>query len=116
MGERKQIRVFIDEDQWADFKNEVTYREDNSAVLKRLLAELLQLRALVGKMNAADVAQIHLVLPELAKIHDNPLIAVGMCLGSVRQGTVPPKMPLPPPPVLAAKAVEDDFIDNSDKY
>lgn len=119
MTTRKQIRVFVDDDQWQQFKDEVAYREDNSDTFNRLLTELLKLRALVGDMEVAEVAQIHHILPELAQIHANPLVAVGICLGSVQQEGIPPKgrsTSLKPLSQVNPTTQDDDFIDNADEY
>ncbi|MEM9803842.1 MAG: hypothetical protein AAF959_01065 [Cyanobacteria bacterium P01_D01_bin.56] len=119
MTTRKQIRVFVDDEQWQQFKDEVAYREDNSDTVNRLLTELLKLRTLVGGMEPTEVAQIRYILPELAQIHDNPLVAVGICLGCARQSTSAQapvdKLDYAITP-LAPEFAADDFVDNGEEY
>ncbi|EKU97046.1 hypothetical protein Lepto7375DRAFT_1087 [Leptolyngbya sp. PCC 7375] len=110
MGDRKQIRVYVDIDQWAALKPDTP--ETDTDTLKRLLAELEQLRSLVGQLADQDVVQLSTMVATLSDIHFNPLIALGMCLERYRQTEVQPSGHTS----RSAVATPNDFIDNSGEF
>ena len=113
MGDRKQIRVYVDVDQWTTLKPDTP--ENDTDTLKRLLAELEQLRSLVGQLADQDVVQLSTLVATLSNIHANPLIALGMCLERYRQTDVQPVQSsgYTSQPAIATP---DDFIDNSGEF
>jgi hypothetical protein len=114
MSDRKQIRVYVDVDQWTTLKPDTP--ENDTDTLKRLLAELEQLRSLVGQFANQDVVQLSTLVATLSDIHANPLIALGMCLERYRQTEVQPGPQSSGYKSLSAIAIPDDFIDNSGEF
>ena len=114
MGDRKQIRVYVDVDQWTALKPDTP--ENDTDTLKRLLAELEQLRSLVGQLADQDVEQLSTMVATLSDIHSNPLIALGMCLERYRQTEFQPVLQSSDHKSRSAIATPDDFIDNSGEF
>ena len=114
MGDRKQIRVYVDADQWTALKPDTP--ENDTDTLKRLLTELDQLRSLVGQLADQDVEQLSTMVATLSDIHSNSLIALGMCLERYQQTESQPVPRSIGHPSRAAIATPDDFIDNSGEF
>ncbi|MEA5463617.1 hypothetical protein [Leptothoe sp. PORK10 BA2] len=116
MGDRKQIRVYVDVDQWTALKPDDSTLETDTDTLKRLLAELAQLRSLVGQLADQDVVQLSTMVAILSDIHANPLIALGMCLERYRQTEVQPVLQSSGHKSRAVIATPDNFVDNSGDF
>ena len=114
MGDRKQIRVYVDVDQWTTLKPDTP--ENDTDTLKRLLAELEQLRSLVGQLADQDVVQLSTLVATLSDIHSNPLIALGMCLERYRQTEFQPVSQSSSHTSQSAIVTPDDFVDNSGDF
>ncbi|NEZ68351.1 hypothetical protein D0962_37460 [Leptolyngbyaceae cyanobacterium CCMR0082] len=114
MGDRKQIRVYVNVNQWTTLKPDTP--ENDTDTLKRLLAELEQLRSLVGQLADQDVEQLSTMVATLSDIHSNPLIALGMCLERYRQTEFPPVLQSSGYTSRSTIATPNDFIDNSGEF
>lgn len=111
MSPRKQIRVYVDVDQWTALKAD--HDQTDTDTLKQLLAELGQLRSAMGQLANQDIGQLNTMVIALSKIHANPLIALGMCLERYRQielGQVLQANEERSPPAV------EKFIDNSGDF
>ncbi|MFG6100494.1 hypothetical protein SPB21_34975 [Leptothoe sp. ISB3NOV94-8A] len=114
MSDRKQIRVYVDADQWTTLKPDTP--ENDTDTLKRLLTELEQLRSLVGQLADQDVEQLSTMVATLSDIHSNPLIALGMCLERYRQTEFQPVLQSSDHKSRSAIATPDNFFDNSEEF
>lgn len=116
MNTRKQIRVYVDVDHWTALKSDDDTPETDTATLKRLLAELEQLREVVGQLADQDIGQLSTVIETLAEVHSNPLIALGICLERYRQTEREPMLQSSNGKSQFTQGLTDDFIDNSGDF
>ena len=114
--EQKQIRVYVDVDQWSILKADDGQTDTDT--LKRLLTELEQLRRCVDQLAVQDIGQISTMVAALSEIHTNPLIALGMCLERYRQFDVGPVLKSEDENSLVTTSTvdTDDFVDNSGDF
>lgn len=111
MTTRKQIRVYVDADQWTALKAD--HDQTDTDTLKQLLTELEQLRSFIGQLAHQDIGQLNTMVSALSEVHTNPLIALGICLERYRQielGQVLQVNEERSPPAA------DNFIDNSGDF
>lgn len=111
MGTRKQIRVYVDVDQWTALKTD--HGQTDTDTLKQLLAELEQLRRSVGLLANQDIGQLTTMVTTLSELHANPLIALGMCLERYQQIELGQVLQPNGENTLSAA---DNFIDNSGDF
>ena len=113
---RKQIRVYVDVDQWTALKSDDDAPETDTATLKRLLTELEQLRDVIGQLAGQDISQLSTVVETLSEVHSNPLIALGICLERYRQTEREPMLQSSNGKPQPSQDTSNDFIDNSGEF
>lgn len=116
MSTRKQIRVYVDVDQWTALKSDDDTPETDTATLKRVLTELEQLRKTIGQLAGQDIDQLSTVIETLLEVHSNPLIALGICLERHRQTEREPVIQSSNGKSQSTQEIPDDFIDNSGEF
>lgn len=116
MSTRKQIRVYVDVDQWTALKSDDATPETDTATLKRLITELKKLREVVGQLADQDIDQLGTVIETLLEVHSNPLIALGICLERHRQIEREPMIQSSNGKSQSTQEIPDDFIDNSGEF
>lgn len=111
MSPRKQIRVYVDVDQWTALK--VDHDQTDTDTLKNLLAELEQLRSSMRQLAYQDIGQLNTMVTALSEVHANPLIALGMCLERYRQIEMGQVLQ----PIAESSLPDADrFVDNSGDF